>query len=55
MLARETGISPSAIQIILKKHGFCKIKPTRKPGLTSAIKAERYKFALAYYTWTLED
>ena len=55
MLIRETGLSLLAIQIILKRHGFRKIKLIRKPRLTLAIKAKSYKFVLAYCNWTLED
>ena len=54
-IAREIGISTASIRIILKKHGFRKTKPTRKPGLTAAMKNERYRFAMAYRHWTLED
>ncbi|OCK88177.1 uncharacterized protein K441DRAFT_590296, partial [Cenococcum geophilum 1.58] len=47
-IAREIGISAASVQIILKKHGFRKIKPIRKPRLTTAIKNERYRFTLAH-------
>jgi len=47
-IAREIGISTASVQIILKKHGFHKTKPTRKPRLTVAIKNERYRFTLAH-------
>jgi len=47
-IARETGLSTSSVRMILKKHGYRKTKPTRKPGLTVAMKSERYKFALAH-------
>ncbi|OCK87013.1 uncharacterized protein K441DRAFT_508522, partial [Cenococcum geophilum 1.58] len=40
-IAREIGLSPSAVRIILKRHGFRKTKPTRKPGLTPAMRNER--------------
>ncbi|OCK93499.1 uncharacterized protein K441DRAFT_722838, partial [Cenococcum geophilum 1.58] len=47
-IARETGLSASSIRGILKKYGYRKTKPIRKPGLTAAIKSERYKFILAH-------
>ena len=55
MIAREIGLSALSVRIILRKHGFRKTKPTRKPGLTAAIKNERYRFALAHRHWKLED
>jgi transposase len=54
-IARETGLSPLSIRVILKKYGYRKTKPIRKPRLTTAIKSKRYKFALAHRYWTLED
>ena len=32
-----------------------KTKPTRKPGLTKEIRAERLRWYLNYKNWTLED
>ena len=55
MLARETGLSLLAIQIIFKKYSFCKIKPIKKFRLTLAIKAEWYEFALAHRNQILEN
>ena len=48
-------ISASTIHKILKKIGFHKTKPTRKPRLTKKIKKERLKWCRAYKNWTLED
>jgi len=55
MITCKTGLSASSIQIILQKYGFYKTKPTRKPGLTAAMKNEQYRFVLAHYYWTLEN
>lgn len=40
---------------ILKKYGFNKTKPTRKPGLTDEMKAARLHFCKLYEHWTLAD
>ncbi|OKP14389.1 hypothetical protein PENSUB_14168 [Penicillium subrubescens] len=37
----EINISASTVRRILKKAGFRKTKPTRKPGLTKKMRAER--------------
>ncbi|KAI7762256.1 hypothetical protein LZL87_006651 [Fusarium oxysporum] len=51
------GIEISAISIgrILKSAGYKKTKPTRKPGLTAAMKKERLEWCIAHKDWTLED
>jgi transposase len=54
-LAYEQGISASSAQRILRKHGYNPVKPTRKPGLTKAMRKARLEFALAHEHWTLED
>ena len=54
-IGQQIGISAASVQSILKKHGFRKTKPIRKPGLTAAMKNERYRFVMAYRHWTLED
>ena len=54
-IARETGLSASSIQAILKKYGYRKTKLIRKPRLTAAIKSKQYKFVLAHYYWTLKN
>ena len=53
----QDGINISAMTVwrILKKMGFRKTKPTRKPGLTKQMKEERLKWCLEYKDWTLED
>ena len=53
----EEGIDISASTIfrILKKAGFRKTKPTRKPGLTKKMREERLKWCEAHKDWTLED
>jgi len=48
-------ISASTIHKILKKIGFRKTKPTRKPGLTKKMKKERLEWCRAHENWTLED
>lgn len=48
-------ISASTIYRCLKKHGFKKTKPTRKPGLTKKMRAERLQWCLNHKDWTLED
>jgi transposase len=44
------GIKVSATTVwrILRKHGFRKTKPTRRPGLTKKMKEERYKWCLEH-------
>jgi transposase len=51
------GLDISAITIwrILKKAGFNKTKPTRKPGLTKKMKEDRLKWCIDHKDWTLED
>jgi transposase len=46
----QLGIEISATTIwrMLKKVGFCKTKPTRKPGLTKKMREEQYKWCLAH-------
>ena len=53
----DLGISISATTIwrILKKAGFNKTKPTRKPGLTKKMMAQRLEWCLKHQDWTLED
>lgn len=55
-LTRE-GIRVSATTVwrILRTAGYRKTKPTRKPGLTARMKAERLAWCLCYKDWTLED
>ena len=46
VLAYEVGISRTSALRILKKHGLTNVKPTRKPGLTARMKADRLRFCL---------
>jgi hypothetical protein len=48
-------ISSSTVWTILKKASLRKTKPTRKPGLTKKMRAERLAWCLAHEHWTLED
>jgi transposase len=48
-------ISGQTIWRILRRMGFKKTKPTRKPGLTKRMRDERLAWALAHQDWTLED
>ena len=48
-------ISPMTVWRILRTAGMKKTKPTRKPGLTKRMRAERLEFCLRYQHWTLED
>lgn len=51
------GIEISAVTVwrILRKAGFHKTKPTRKPGLTKKMRKERLQWCLDHQHWTLED
>jgi transposase len=48
-------ISATTIRRILKKAGYRKTKPTRKPGLTKKMMHDRLQWCLAHQDWTLED
>ncbi|KAF4414769.1 hypothetical protein FACUT_13982 [Fusarium acutatum] len=48
-------ISKSTVKKILKAAGYKKTKPTRKPGLTAAMRKERLNWCIAHRDWTLED
>ncbi|KAJ5511785.1 hypothetical protein N7453_003888 [Penicillium expansum] len=50
-----TEISATTIWRILKKAGLRKTKPTRKPGLTKAMREARLAWCLEHRDWTLED
>jgi transposase len=54
-LAYELNISRRSVINILAKHGLKCVKPTRKPGLTDKMQADRLQFALAHAHWTLDD
>ncbi|KAJ5646675.1 hypothetical protein N7490_003047 [Penicillium lividum] len=53
----EIGLEISATTIwrTLRRAGFRKTKPTRKPGLTKKMRLARLNWALAHQHWTLED
>jgi transposase len=53
--AEMGNISVMTVWRILRTAGFKKTKPTRKPGLSEAMKKARLEFALRYQHWTLED
>lgn len=48
-------ISASTVWRVLKKAGYKKTKPTRKPGLTKKMRKERLEWCLQHKDWTLED
>jgi transposase len=48
-------ISATSIWRILKTAGYNKTKPTRKPGLTKKMRAERLAWCEAHAHWTLDD
>jgi transposase len=56
-LLSQVGIEVSSTTVwrILRSYGFHKTKPTRKPGLTKKMRAERLKWCLDHKDWTLED
>lgn len=49
------NISATTIWNMLKKAGFRKTKPTRKPGLTKRMREQRLKWCLDHSNWTLDD
>jgi transposase len=56
-LSRQDGLDISATTVwrVLRKAGFKKTKPTRKPGLTKKMRAERLAWCLEHQDWTLDD
>ena len=54
---RKAGIDVSASTVfrMLAKAGFRKCLPTKKPGLTPAMRIARYKWCLEREHWTLDD
>src|SRR5579871_2576054 len=48
VIAAEVGLCSSTVRTILKKAGYKKTKPTRKPGLTEAMKKARLEFCRAH-------
>lgn len=49
------NISATTVRQILKKAGYKKTKPTRKPGLTKKMREERLAWCKEREKWTLED
>jgi hypothetical protein len=48
-------ISATTVWRVLRNAGLKKTKPTRKPGLTDRMRAERLNWCLEHQHWTLED
>jgi transposase len=48
VIAAEVGLSKTTVEAILKKAGYKKTKPTRKPGLTEEMKKARLEFCRAH-------
>jgi transposase len=48
-------ISASTVWRVLRKAGYKKTKPTRKPGLTKKMRNERLAWCREHEDWTLED
>lgn len=48
-------VSRETVRRILKNAGFKKSKPTKKPGLTPAMKNRRFEWCKEHEHWTLED
>jgi len=48
VIIAEVGLSPQIVRNILKKAGYKKTKPTRKPGLTQVMKDARLAFCLTH-------
>ena len=55
VLGYEAGCSPFPILRSLRRNGFRSVKTTKKPGLSAAMMAARYAFALLVEKWTIED
>lgn len=53
--APDIDISSTTVWWCLKKLGYRKTKPTRKPGLTTKMREERLQWCLDHQDWTLED
>ena len=54
-IAAECGCSAKTVWRVLRRHGYRKTKPTRKPCLSPEMKEARLQFALRYQSWTIED
>lgn len=55
LTAEGIPISADTVRCILKKAGFRKTKPTRKPGLTKRMRDDRLRWCLEHQNWSLED
>jgi transposase len=49
------NISDITVWRILRKAGYRKTKPTRKPGLTKKMKEDRLRWCQEHKDWTIED
>ena len=54
-IAAECGCSAQTVWRVLRRHGYRKTKPTRKPCLSQEMKEARLQFALRYEHWTIDD
>ena len=56
-LLQNCGIQLSEVTVwrVLRSAGYRKTKPTRKPGLTEAMKTARLEWCRRYEHWTIED
>jgi transposase len=55
IVAEIRGVSDTTVWRILRASGLKKTKPTRKPGLTKAMKKAQLQFVLDHQNWTLDD
>ena len=55
VLGYEFGCSSDTILCCMKKNRMHSVKTTKRPGLTPAMMQARFKFALRYEHWTIED
>lgn len=53
--AKGLQISASTVWRVLRSAGFQKTKPTRKPGLSEAMRKRRLDWCIQHSSWTLED
>jgi transposase len=51
----DIGLAPMSIWRLLKRNGYHKVKPTKKPGLSEAQRKARLAWCLEHKDWTLED
>ena len=54
-LASELGVAKQTTGRALKRKGYKKCKPKKKPGLTAKMKLARLQFAIEHKNWTLND